>query len=147
MIAFAWGCLSEPPGSVGEERGGIDVEACARKVAPCSVSGDVNPIEALVPGEFHAVKLGKGGTVSAILQRPSNDSKLAFLAIGLRTAAEQGAARVSVKLDGAIDAILVPVAGPTRTEIDAHNVVPGQVLTISCLEGEVDLIYVIGRWN
>ena len=152
MLGLA-GCGSDPPGTVAHEQPAIDLEACAAKTESCVREGSVTPVEALLPGEGHAVHLAKGGSIRAPLARPSATAKLAYLVLAVRatdadaTTAPVTPVQLAVQIDGAIDTSVRPLAGFTRTEIESKQVVPGPTITIRCLAGEADLVYVEGRWN
>ena len=146
-------CGSDPPGSVAHEQPAIDLEACAAAGSTCVREGDVTSVEAILPGDGHAVHLAKGASIRAPLLRPSDTAKLAYLVLGIRstdadsTTTPVSTAQIAVQIDGAIDVTVRPLAGFGRTEIQSKQVVPGATITIRCLAGEVDLAYVEGRWN
>ena len=146
-------CGSDPPGSVDHEQPAIDLEACASAAPTCVREGTVTSIEAILPGDGHAIHLAKGASIRAPLMRPSDTAKLAFLVLGIRatnaddTTTPVLPAQIAVQIDGAIDVTVRPLAGFGRTEIQSKLVVPGATVTIRCLAGAVDLAYVEGRWN
>jgi hypothetical protein len=147
------GCGSDPPGSVDHEQPAVDLEACAAGAADCVREGTVTSVESLLPGDGHAVHLVSGASIRAPLMRPSATTKLAYLAIAVRavdadsTTMPIKTAQIAVHIDGAIDATARPTAGFTRFEIESKRVVPGATVTIRCTAGEVDLVYVEGRWD
>jgi hypothetical protein len=146
------GCGSDPPGTVAYETLAVDLEACAAGSSTCVRTGNVTSVEAFLPGDGHAVHLTKGAAIRAELMRPSSTAKLSYLVVATRatddaTATPFKPAQMAVTIDGAIDVTLRPVTWFARTEIAGKRTVPGPTITIRCVEGEIDLVYVVGRWD
>ena len=143
LVLGLGGCGSDPPGSVAYEQPAIDLAACAASASSCVRQGTVTTVESLVPGDDQIIKLGPGASITAPLQRPSPTTKLAYLVVTVRAIDT----KIAVKIDGAIDTVILPMNGYSRTEVEAKRVVPGDTITIRSLTGDAELVYVEGRWN
>lgn len=158
--ALVASCGSAPPEAVDVEGPALDIAACARHDASCTVTGNVVPSGSMLPPEGGWVTLDAPATIAAPLIVAAPGERLFWIAIGLRTTfgpancgndARQTpcnrALRVTVT---GHDPILVrPLPTFSRVEVDLGSYKPpdGARIEIEAVQGTFDIGYVVGRWN
>lgn len=145
------GCASALPGEVAHEAKGLDLDACLRNEPSCVKTGSVGGTEAIFEGA-HAVSMVAPASIRLPLLRTSGGTRLRWLALGLRSYASNSTlqgGRLTVTIDGRDPVTVAPNPGFARVEVDMGELQPAADarVTIAATDGQVQLIYAVGRWD
>jgi hypothetical protein len=152
LAPAAAGCSPTPILEIDQEIDAIDLDACARGVAPCVRTGDVRAVSVLLPGEAREVELGVGASIEGPLGQPSSPGTLEFLGLGLNTL--DGDCSLEITLippapDAEQTVTIAPWTGMRREEIDLRGWASrsGARLRLRAVKGRFDVTYAAGRWR